>query len=149
MTTLRKTILEKFSTACSDDASTFQPAHAKELLKLALVAVRQTKRVSASVEEAAGAWQPTKWTTLSGTLAGNERFKASAGLQAMCKQIVQLLQDDSGKAKAKAQSEKSKKDAKSGGKRKAEAVTEDDGEAAEESGKKAKHKKARKAKGSS
>ena len=146
MATLRKALLDTISNACSDDSSSVQPAHVKELLKLALVAVRQTKRVASSTDEAASTWQPAKWTALSSTLAANDRFKASVGLQAMCKQIVQLLQD-SGTAGPKAQSGKSdKKEKKGATKRKAEeTAAEDEGDAAD-GGKKAKHKKAKKAK---
>ena len=154
MPTLRTAIHDTITGACNDTSSSLQSAHVKELLKLALVAVRQTKRV-ASGDEAAAAWQPAKWSALSSTLAANDRFKASVGLQAMCKQIVGLLQDST-KAGTKAQRDKQKSDKKSkeekGGtsKRKAEAVDGDEGEeGAAESGKKAKHKKARKAKATS
>ena len=146
---LRKVILETISKACEGDTATLQPSHVKEILKVALVAIRQTKRVSQNSKDLSSAWQPSKWADLSNTLAASDRFKASVGLQAMCKQIVQLLQD-SGTAGSKAQSGKSdKKEKKGATKRKAEeTAAEDEGDAAD-GGKKAKHKKARKAKGSS
>ena len=110
MTMLRKAILETMNGACGESSTTLQPAQAKDLLKLALVAARQTKRTAATLDEAASAWQPAKWTALSNTLATDDRFKASVGLQAMCKQIVQLLQESgTAGAGAKAQGDKSKK----------------------------------------
>ena len=144
MTILRKAILQTMNGACGESSTTLQPAQAKDLLKLALVAARQTKRTAATLDEAASAWQPAKWTALSNTLATDDRFKASVGLQAMCKQIVQLLQESgTAGAGAKAQGDKSKKE-KGTAKRKAEEIADE-----EEAAKKAKHKKARKAKSAS
>ena len=138
---LRKVILETISKACEGDAATLQPSHVKEILKVALVAIRQTKRVSQNSKDLSSAWQPSKWADLSNTLAASDRFKASTGLQAMCKQITQLLQDDNSSAKT---SEKSKEKATT--KRKAEDTVEGGEGDATDSGKKGKHKKARKAK---
>ncbi|KAI0350071.1 hypothetical protein OH77DRAFT_1100919 [Trametes cingulata] len=127
MPKLRQAILDTLSNACSGESS-LTPAHAKEILKLALVSVRQTKRFASSVDEASSIWEPSKWSDLSSQLASSDRLKSSVGLQAMCKQLIQLLQDSSTKAT----------------KRKAEEVAGDEEGAA--SGKKAKHKKARKEK---
>ncbi|EIW60756.1 DNA-directed DNA polymerase [Trametes versicolor FP-101664 SS1] len=141
MPKLRQAILDTLSNACTSESS-LTPAHAKEILKLALTSVRQTKRFTATVEEAASIWEPSKWTDLSATLAASERFKSAVGLQAMCKQVVQLLQESS-TAGAKA----SGKD-KAATKRKAEAVAaeEDEIEGTAAPAKRAKHKKARKEK---
>lgn len=146
MPTLRKAILDTISPACEGE-SALQPSHVKDMLKLALVAVRQTKRVCSTGKELSSAWEPTQWSELSDRLSKSERFKASVGLQAMCKQIVQLLQVAKADAKAVGQSKKEK--GKAGAKRKAEDTVDDVEEGATtESGKKAKHKKARKAQSS-
>ncbi|KAI9056874.1 hypothetical protein FKP32DRAFT_1598752 [Trametes sanguinea] len=138
MPELRQAILDTLSNACTAESS-LTPAHAKEILKLALLGVRQTKRFTSSSEEAASIWEPSKWTDLSSKLASSDRFKASVGLQAMCKQLVQLLQE-SNTAGTKASGKQ-----KAAAKRKADEVAaEDEGTAS--SGKKAKHKKARKEK---
>ena len=139
MPKLRNAILESLSKACSSTTQ-IQPAQAKDILKLALVAARQTKRVIQNDGELSSAWEPSKWSNLSSTLASSDRFKASVGLQAMCKQIVQLLQDD--KAGTKASGKKKEKSKTIATKRKAEDANVD----TEDSGKKAKHKKAKKAK---
>ncbi|KAI0637371.1 DNA polymerase phi-domain-containing protein [Trametes polyzona] len=143
MPKLRQVIVDTLSTACTGESS-LTPAHAKEILKVALVSVRQTKRFASSVEEAASIWEPSKWSDLSSKLASSDRFKSSVGLQAMCKQIVQLLQE-SGTASAKASGKGKDKGA---AKRKAEEAVGADEEAAASSGKRAKHKKARKEKSS-
>lgn len=139
MPKLRNAILESLSKACSSTTQ-IQPAQAKDILKLALVAARQTKRVIQNDGELTSAWEPSKWSNLSSTLASSDRFKASVGLQAMCKQIVQLLQDD--KAGTKASGKKKEKFKTIATKRKAEDANVD----TEDSGKKTKHKKAKKAK---
>lgn len=139
MPKLRQAILDTLSNACTGESS-LTPAHAKEILKLALTSVRQTKRFTATVEEAASIWEPSKWTDLSATLAASERFKSAVGLQAMCKQVVQLLQE-SGTASAKA----SGKD-KTATKRKAEAVAAEEEDESAAPAKRTKHKKARKEK---
>ncbi|KAI0668533.1 DNA polymerase phi-domain-containing protein [Trametes maxima] len=133
MPKLRQAILDALSNACSSE-STLTPAHAKEILKLALTAVRQTKRFASGADEASSVWEPSKWTDLSSKLASSDRFKSAVGLQAMCKQIVQLLQDSNTKASVKD---------KAATKRKADEAVVEEGAA---SGKKTKHKKARKEK---
>ena len=153
MPKLREAILDTISKACKDESTSLQPAHVKDILKLVLVAVRQTKRLAQNSDELSTIWQPSKWSELSSTLASNDRFKASVGLQAMCKQIVQLLQD-SGTAVSKAKTadeNKTKSKEKSGAsttKRKAADREEDGDEGVADEGKKAKHKKARKTKSS-
>ncbi|KAI0747681.1 DNA polymerase phi-domain-containing protein [Daedaleopsis nitida] len=142
---VRKAVVETIAKACDAESTSFQPSNVKEILKAALVVVRQTKRVVRDSKELSSAWQPADWSELSTTLASSDRFKSSVGLPAMCKQIVRLLQDD--KTGSKAVGKKSKEAAAA--KRKAEDTAESGGEenATESgSGKKAKHKKARKVK---
>ncbi|EJF62593.1 hypothetical protein DICSQDRAFT_135562 [Dichomitus squalens LYAD-421 SS1] len=152
MPSLRKGILDTVSKACSDESTSLQPAHVKDILKLALGAVRQTKRFTQSSDELSTIWRPSKWTELSNTLASNDHFKASVGLQAMCKQLVQLLQE-SGTAVSKAKAaDKDKTNSKEKvavvSKRKASDRDGDEDEGVADGGKKARHKKARKAKSS-
>lgn len=75
--------------ACEDEKLT--AAQVKELLKLALAGVRHTKRVSSeNIDTIRSTWDPASWDKLATTLASAERFKASTGLQTMCKQVSQL-----------------------------------------------------------
>ena len=148
MTSLRKAIIDTVTKACIDESTTLQPAHVKDILKLALVAVRQTKRIAENANEPSTVWQPSSWSELSNALASSDRFKGSVGLQAMCKQIVQLLQEsNTAKSTAKiADKTKPKEKAASATKRKAEDREEDGDQVVADGGKKARHKKARKTK---
>lgn len=153
MTSLRKALLKTMTKACTDESTTLQPAHVKDILKLALVAIRHTKRIVESMNELSTIWQPSSWSELSNTLASSNHFKGSVGLQATCKQIVQLLQENStagSKARAadKAKSKGEQEKAASATKRKAAEREEDGDEEIADGGKKAKHKKARKVKSS-
>ncbi|PCH38454.1 hypothetical protein WOLCODRAFT_115513 [Wolfiporia cocos MD-104 SS10] len=84
---LRTTLLETIQSACG--GNTLAAADIKELLKVAMAGVRQTKRV-ASTAEISAIWEPAQWTALALKLAGSERFKASTSLQSTCKQIAQM-----------------------------------------------------------
>ncbi|PSS32180.1 hypothetical protein PHLCEN_2v2053 [Hermanssonia centrifuga] len=95
---LRNAVQESVRDACSEESLT--AAQVKELLKLALSAIRQTKRV-ASQEQLHTIWEPSSWETLSSALASADRFKSSTALQTMCKQISQLVTEGKlSKAKA-------------------------------------------------
>ncbi|GBE82630.1 hypothetical protein SCP_0410150 [Sparassis crispa] len=106
--TLRRSLHDVISNACGD-TPTLTPAQMKELLKLGLTAVRQTKRFASSPEEVFSSWDPSTWNVLAGKLAASDRFKSSTGLQTMCKQMAQLASETAqADIKAKASSEKSK-----------------------------------------
>ncbi|EIN07831.1 hypothetical protein PUNSTDRAFT_70289 [Punctularia strigosozonata HHB-11173 SS5] len=83
--------------AC-DEATTLSAPQMKELLKLALAAVRHTKN-SASTDVAL-AWSSDSWTTLHSRLIATERFKASKALHSLSKQIVQVIGESSGDSKS-------------------------------------------------
>ncbi|TFY61434.1 hypothetical protein EVG20_g7059 [Dentipellis fragilis] len=104
MPTLRETLSRTISKACDETSTT--PAHLKEVFKLALLGVRQTKRVASKPEDIARTWKPATWTELHTKLGANERLKSSTALVGMCKQIIQMTQIQEGK--------KGKKNEKSG-----------------------------------
>ena len=80
---------DSIRSACEDEKLT--AAQVKDLLKLALAGVRHTKRVTTDDTDVVRAtWDPASWDELGATLASAERFKASTGLQALCKQISNL-----------------------------------------------------------
>ncbi|KAH9923929.1 DNA polymerase phi-domain-containing protein [Epithele typhae] len=106
MATLSAALLDALNGACADAESAVQPAHAKDALKLALVAARQTKRVAADAEAVAGAWPPAKWAALGSALAASERFKGVTSLPAMCKQVVQIVQAQQEAKKSKGKNAK-------------------------------------------
>ncbi|KAH0584348.1 hypothetical protein H2248_009888 [Termitomyces sp. 'cryptogamus'] len=84
---LQKVSLEVVTDACTDKVS-LSAAQLKEVLKLALVAARQTQRLDPVSH--AEIWQLDSWRSLAGRLSSSERFKKSAGLPKMCEQIVRI-----------------------------------------------------------
>lgn len=73
--------------ACEE--STLTAAQLKDVFKLVLSAVRRTKR-TCSPTELSSLWDPASWDTLCDKLIASERFQASTGLHASCRQVVQL-----------------------------------------------------------
>lgn len=76
-----------------DESVALNTAQTKDLLKLTLAALRQTKKVLASSGALASVWKPKPWDVLHKKLASCERYKASTALQSMCQQIVDLSQE--------------------------------------------------------
>jgi DNA polymerase phi len=62
----------------------------KDILKLALSAVRQTKRLNPDSEALSSTWRPQQWDSLRTKLASSDKLKSSTSLQTMCNQIIQL-----------------------------------------------------------
>jgi DNA polymerase phi len=146
MPALRESLVDLATKACTDDKAKLTAPQMKEVLKLALVAARQTKRFAeASLTEI---WQPDLWSTLKQSLAQSSRFSSSTGLHKICDQMVQSTGGQS-KAKTKERSKEKKAEGtgeKSPVKRKRIADEEEDAAGPEP---KVKAKKAKKAKVSS
>lgn len=122
---VQKRLLEVATEASADDTK-LNAAQLKDLFKLAMAALRQTKRISA--EDVSTVWDSKAWDQLRQTLAQSSRFKASTGLQTTCKQISQM---------SAAKDTKDAKPAKPS-KRKADEVNDD---TVSKTTKKARHKK--------
>lgn len=108
MTRLSKSLSFFFTRACKNEI-VLTSAQMKDLLKLALVAVRQTTRVlaaSGATSRMTEIWDKDAWAEVSAQLAASERFKAATSLKSMCTQISQSLE---GKTKASSKAEKAKK----------------------------------------
>ncbi|TCD65622.1 hypothetical protein EIP91_002427 [Steccherinum ochraceum] len=88
MPLLSKSVIDVISDACADGSLT--AAQAKDVLKLAQSAARQTKRVASGPQEVSSIWQPSRWQALAEKLATSGTLKSSTGLQNTCKQIAQL-----------------------------------------------------------
>lgn len=110
MPLLRDALLDLANKACSDQSKVTAP-QLKELLKLALVSARQTKRFAP--DTVSGIWQPEAWSTLKQHLAQSSRFSSSTGLHKMCSQMVQLTgqSQDKGENKKSPTKRKRKADA--------------------------------------
>ncbi|GJE98126.1 DNA polymerase phi-domain-containing protein [Phanerochaete sordida] len=105
---LRTAMIAAVRDACAEEKLT--APQVKELLKLALAGVRHTKRIAPDAATVKATWDAAAWEDLAGKLAEAERFKASTGLQATCRQIAQLINKEEG-AGAKGKSKKRKADA--------------------------------------
>ncbi|KAH6918992.1 DNA-directed DNA polymerase [Coprinopsis sp. MPI-PUGE-AT-0042] len=108
MKNLRHLLLDIGAQSCSEKPK-LNAAQLKEILKLALAGVRQTKRVVADALQ--DTWQPDSWASLKTSLQGSPRFGSSAAVHKQCEQIALLsrpAEADSGrnsKKKRKADSE--------------------------------------------
>lgn len=91
MTKLRQELIEVMSTAC-DEAATLNATQMKDLFKLALLAIRQTRRIVPQSSNVSAIWEPSTWDKLRQQLAGAEHFKTSTTLHAMCQQTIQTSQ---------------------------------------------------------
>lgn len=115
---LEKTLLNVLSDACAEKL-VMTPAQAKDLCKLGLIMVRETKRVG----DASSSLDSSAWKTLGDGFAASARFQASPALQKMCEQIAHTPVKPTKKKK----SESSSKDSPAGSKRKAKEIGDDDG----------------------
>ncbi|KAJ3538218.1 hypothetical protein NM688_g6552 [Phlebia brevispora] len=122
---LRPVIQATIRAACEDGHLT--APQMKEVLKAALLAVRQSKRVL-SQDELRSAWDSVSWEEVSQTLASSDKFKSSTGLHNMCGQVVKLLDQKAAAVKP--------------GKRKADTLADAQDAEAPEKKKKAKRSKA-------
>jgi len=104
-------------------------AQLKDLFKIVLAAVRQTKKASADAVETT--WSSSAWIDVKTSLSMS-RLKAATGLQKMCEQIAAMTKPAS-----------EKQDKKKKNKRKAEEAVSIDVEPVKEESKKHKRKKAR------
>jgi hypothetical protein len=77
--------------------STLNAAQLKDVLLLALNAAKQTKRFGL----VSSAWDPGAWADLLTQLAGAERFKSSARLHQMLRELVSLAQEGPEKVNGK------------------------------------------------
>jgi DNA polymerase phi len=84
---LQRTLHSALSSIC--DTSTSSTSSVKEVLKLALVGARTTKRLVVKSDSFVGIWDPTLWTILHSRLLAHGRF---AGLGGMCKEVISLAQ---------------------------------------------------------
>ena len=91
MTSLRTELHQVSSDACDGTMELTAP-QLKDILKLVLSAVRQTKRISSSAQTVTATWEPSKWANLGDKLSESKRFGNSKGLSTMCKQIAQVCQ---------------------------------------------------------
>jgi len=89
MRSLRYAIFTTITDAC-DDADSLSASQVKDLLKLSLLGVRQTKRVTTDPTDLQAIWDVPGLISLSEKL-GSSRFKTATSLQALCKQLQAVI----------------------------------------------------------
>ncbi|KAJ3880960.1 DNA polymerase phi-domain-containing protein [Lentinula edodes] len=118
--TLCKTLLDVISRACdgSDDSLGLNASQMREVLKLALVGARQTRKVVAVAADNAAVqipqpqnvvatiWDSAAWTRATDLLLASERFKGAAQ---MCKQVVQIASAPSNTSQSQSKGKVEKK----------------------------------------
>jgi DNA polymerase phi len=91
MLSLRQALFDLTSGACNETVS-LNTQQMKDLFKVGLLGIRQTKKLMPSSEDVALVWDPSAWDVLSTKLAISSRFKDSSALRTMCKQMAQTSQ---------------------------------------------------------
>lgn len=135
--------LQDFATQACSDELVATAAQIKDVLRLGLLAIRQTQRVMTSPDSLQDLWKPSVWETLHNKFASSERFKASAALQTLSQQLAQASRGTPN-IKSKGNRKHDGTETEVGqAKRKAAVITDGDGVA---STRKAKRKKIQKAK---
>lgn len=98
---LQKTILGLITLSVDDDRG-LSPTQIKDLLKLVLFCIRQTRKTTEPLT--IQVWDPAAWKTLHGQLSSSNRFKSSSSVLNMCRQVestaAQCKQAVGGKRKA-------------------------------------------------
>jgi DNA polymerase phi len=89
MPALRQSLFDFISSAC-DGTVSLTTRQLKDLFKLGLIAIRQTKRIILTSDKIPVIWQPTIWDELHKKLASSRRFKTSTALQSMCQNMGQM-----------------------------------------------------------
>lgn len=98
---LQKTILDLITLSVDDDRG-LSLAQTKDLLKLVLACIRQTRKTTETVS--IQVWDPAAWKALHDQLSSSNRFKSSSSVLNMCRQVestaAQCKQAVGGKRKA-------------------------------------------------
>lgn len=108
---LQKTILELITLSVDDDHG-LSAAQVKDILKLVLSCIRQTRKTAES--STVQIWDPAAWKALHDQLASSNRFQSSSSVLNMCRQVesiaTQSKQEGGRKRKAESESETTKAD---------------------------------------
>jgi len=89
MPLLRELLFDLAQESCSEKGN-LTAVQMKEIFKLGLLGVRQTKRLSPQSTQQI--WEPKSWRLLHQNLKAS-RLKASPALQKMCEQVARMAED--------------------------------------------------------
>ncbi|TFK27400.1 DNA-directed DNA polymerase, partial [Coprinopsis marcescibilis] len=98
ITELQRLLLDLATQSCTETLK-LNATQAKELMKVVVAAVRQSKRIIP--DTLSDVWQSESWSTLKASFKASPRFKSSTAIHKMCEQVAQLSQkpDAGGKEK--------------------------------------------------
>jgi DNA polymerase phi len=142
MPTFYAALMDFMTKACDEEVILTAP-QMKDLFKVGLAAVRQTKRVASPQDTLGTIWRPSTWDALHKKLESSDRFKASTALQTMCLQMAKASQGTTSRKKPKVINRENGVETAAAVKRKANVSGDDEDAAAT---RKAKRKKVKKAK---
>lgn len=142
MPKLQEALASLIDNACSEEATSFTAPQLKEVLKLALTAIRQTKRVISEPSDLSKLWNSSTWQKVHDHLFKSDRFGKSTGLHAMCKQIRDAASPSTSGSKPNGKKSKGDGEKSTTAKRKVEEI-EGGGKDEADLAKKVKRKKAK------
>jgi DNA polymerase phi len=87
-----RTELDDFIGKACEEKVTLTTQQIKDLSKLWVIAIRQTKKVALRPETVHDIWNPACWDEYSKTLSTAKPFKGSSALLTMCKQMARSSQ---------------------------------------------------------
>lgn len=97
---IRDSLYRTLILACQRTEHSANAAQVKELLKIALQAVRLTRKTARPAYSISSYWDETTFEGVKANLASAERFKTSPAIQASVKQLSSLLSPSVQKEKA-------------------------------------------------
>jgi DNA polymerase phi len=88
---VRDSLYKTLNLACQQAEHSMSAAQVKELLKIALQAVRLTRKIARPTDSVSSCWDAAEFDRIKMELASSERFKGSPAIQASAKQLSSLL----------------------------------------------------------
>ncbi|CAE6520437.1 unnamed protein product, partial [Rhizoctonia solani] len=87
----RDSLYKTLTTACEQTEHSANAAQVKELLKIALQAVRLARKIARPDDSVSSAWDVSAFEKVKEQLASSDRFKGSPAVQSLSKQMLSLL----------------------------------------------------------
>ncbi|KAG8691843.1 hypothetical protein FRC11_007809 [Ceratobasidium sp. 423] len=88
---IRESLYKTLATTCEQTEHSANAVQVKELLKIALQAVRLARKIARPTDSISSSWDISTFETVKGQLASSDRFKGSPAVQSLAKQMLSLL----------------------------------------------------------
>lgn len=92
---MRDSLYKTLSLACQQAEHAVNAAQAKDLLKIALQAVRLTRKIARPTDSVSSSWNTAAFEKIKEELANSDKFQASSAIQSLAKQMLTLLSQSS------------------------------------------------------